>query len=43
MDKTEKTGPSKTMNEDSTNNWKEMTRKHTNNRLQKKPKDLGKI
>ena len=27
--------------ENSTNNWKEMTRKHTTNRMQEKPNDLG--
>ena len=27
--------------ENSINNWEEMTRKHTNNRMQKKSKDLG--
>ena len=28
--------------ENSTNNWEEMTRKGTNNRMQKKPNDFGK-
>ena len=30
------------MKENSTNNWKEMTRKHNNNRMQKKQNNFGK-
>ena len=29
------------MKENSINNWEEMTIKHTNNRMQKKPNDFG--
>ena len=29
------------MEENSTKKWEEMTRKHTNNRMQKKPNDFG--
>ena len=29
------------MKENSINNWKKMTMKHTNNRVQKKPNDSG--
>ena len=38
---TDKAGHSKTTKEDSTNNWEEMTRKPTNNRMQKKANDFG--
>ena len=38
----DKTGNPKTTKENSTNNWEEMTRKHTNKQMQKKPNDFGK-
>ena len=37
----DKTGHSKTMKENSINNWEEITIKHTNNQMQKKPNDFG--
>ena len=36
-----KTGYSKTTKENSTNNWEDMTQKHTNNRTPKKPNTFG--
>ena len=36
-----KTGHPKTTKENSTNKLGEMTRKHNNNRMQKKPNDFG--
>ena len=41
VNNTEKTGHSKTTKENYTNNWVEMTRKHTNNRMQEKQNDFG--
>ena len=37
----DKTEHSKTMMENSINNWEEMTTKYTINRMQKKPNDFG--
>ena len=37
---TDKKGHSKTMRENSTNIWEEMTQKYTKNRMQEKPNDF---
>ena len=41
VNNTDKTGLSKTAKENSTNKWDEMSRKHINNQMQGKLKDLG--